>query len=89
VRYITLAVTYVVEYPAVQNAIAYITNITPEKAQATLELVKEYALATISQVEATVTEFMAALPTELPTFIKMHIPEVLITFLASLLAYFN
>merc|ERR550519_2806148 len=89
VRYITWAVTTVVEYPAVQKAIQYITTLTPEKAQATLEVVKKFAISTFNQVEAIFTEFMATIPTELPAIIKMHFPEVIITFLTSILAYFN
>merc|ERR550519_132026 len=89
VRYITWAVTTVVEYPAVQKAIQYITTLTPEKAQAPLEVVKKFAISTFNQVEDTFTEFMATIPTELPAIIKMHFPEVIITFLTSILAYFN
>jgi len=51
-KYLTWAVTTIVEYPLVQQTIEYVATLTPEKAQATLDTIVEFVMLTIPQLEA-------------------------------------
>jgi len=88
-KYITWAVTTIVEYPLVQQVIEYVATLTPEKAQATLDTIVEFVMLTIPQLEARINVLIAAIPKELPAFFEMHIPAFFISLITSILSYLN
>merc|ERR1711970_1115891 len=69
-KYLTWAVTTIVEYPLVQQVIEYVATLTPEKAQAALDTIVEFVMLTIPQLEARINVLIAAIPKELPAFLK-------------------
>merc|ERR1711875_21967 len=78
-----------VEYPPVVKAIDYIVTLTPEKAQATLDIIVEYVMSTMTQLEAIVNGLIADIPKEIPAFFELHIPAFIISFITSILSYLN
>merc|ERR1712142_867869 len=89
-EYATWAVNTIVEYPPVVKAINYIVTLTPEKAQVTLDIIVEYVMTTLTQLETIVNGLIADLPKEIPAFIiEMPIPAFIITFIRSILSYLN
>merc|ERR1719209_2703873 len=85
--YAAWAINTFVEYPPVQKAIEYIVTLTPEKAQASLETVMEFVMSAITQLEARVNKLIATIPEDLPAFFEMHLPEFIISFIKSVIAY--
>jgi len=88
-EYATWAVNTIVEYPPVVKALDYIVTLTPEKAQATLDIIVEYVMSTITQLETIVNGLIADIPKEIPAFFEMHIPAFIISFITSILSYFK
>jgi len=89
-EYATWAFNTIVEYPPVVKAIDYIVTLTPEKAQATLDIIVEYVMSTMTQLETIVNGLIADIPKEIPAFImEMPIPAFIISFITSILSYLN
>merc|ERR1712243_100763 len=87
--YAAWVINTIVEYPPVQKAIEYLINLTPEKAQATLDMIMNNAMSALSQLESRVNDLIAAIPKDIPAFLEMHLPAFIISFIKSIIAYFQ
>jgi len=88
-EYATWAINTIVEYPPVQKAIEYIVTLTPEKALATLDLIKDFVTYNMMTLEGIVNDLIAAIPKEIPAFIESHVPAFIILFIKNILSYLN
>merc|ERR1711915_642947 len=87
--YATWTINTILEYPPVQEAIEYIVTLTPEKVQATLDIVIDSVMTTMNKMEEILTSLMVEIPKEIPALIEMHIPSFIITFIKSIVSYLN
>merc|ERR1711872_735466 len=85
--YAAWALNTIVEYPPVQKAIEYLVSLTPEKAQASLDTVMDFAMSAVTKMEAKVNDLIAALPEDIPAFLEMHLPAFIISLMKSVIAY--
>merc|ERR1712033_10133 len=88
-EYANWAINTIVEYPPVQKALQYIATLTPEKALATLDVIMEFVMSTMTQLETRVNELLATIPKEIPAYIEMHVPAFIISFIKTILSYLN
>merc|ERR1711970_1706165 len=88
-EYATWAVNTIVEYPLVQQAIEYITTLTPEKAQANLDIIVEFLMSTMGQLETRINVLIAAIAAISKEIFEMHIPAFFISLITSILSYLN
>merc|ERR1712121_19711 len=72
--YTTWIINTIFEHPTVQKIIGYIATLTPEKAQADLAPVLDFIMTILRQVESKVNELIAAIPDDIPAFIRLHAP---------------
>merc|ERR1711962_422007 len=85
--YAAWALNTIVEYPPVQKAIEYLVGPTPEKAQASLDTVMDFAMSAVTKLEAKVNDLIAAIPEDIPAFLEMHLPAFIISLMKSVIAY--
>merc|ERR1711970_668040 len=88
-EYATYVINTIVEYPPVQNALEYMVTLTPEKALATLDIIIDFVMSMMTQLEARVNELVAAIPKEIPEFIESRVPAFIISLIKTLLSYLN
>merc|ERR1712121_160475 len=72
--YTTWIINTIFEHPTVQKIIGYIATLTPEKAQADLAPVLDFIMTILRQVQSKVNELIAAIPDDIPAFVRLHAP---------------
>merc|ERR1712121_279708 len=72
--YPTWVISTIVEHPSVQKIIKYIATLTPEKVQTDLAPLLDFIMTVLREVETKVNELIAAIPQDVPNFIRLHAP---------------
>jgi len=85
--YATWAMKTVFEHPTVQKIIGYLQTLTPEKAQADLKPLQDFAMTALTQVQTKFNELLAVLPKDIPAFVKLHIPTFFLTFIETIIMF--
>merc|ERR1712121_419001 len=69
----------------INTIVEYLATLTPEKALATLDIIMEFVMSTMTQLETRVNELLATIPKEIPVYIEMHVPAFIISFIKTIL----
>merc|ERR1711962_222173 len=87
--FVSLYMTISMDYAAwaLNTFVEYPVSLTPEKAQASLDTVMDFAMSAVTELEARVNDLIAALPEDIPAFLEMHLSTFIISFIKSVIAY--